>query len=295
VTPHDLTGFEQSMRKIPLADRTIEEYVAIVGRALAAKSPLDYVQSIKEPGSRLMPLAACKRWATFTNNTKLAKILKTYQDELRHHIPPRKERQPFTEDEMAKMVRGVGSAGRTTAEKFALHVLLRTGARSSDICRGVTREVLTLAKANGWIAQIRTKGQRLRKINFVSFEQEINQLLAVKEWNYLFELLAPARTNRPVSNRRGYRVLDLRFKNLCQACKVSLPHITHRCRHTVASRVYGKTKDLMATRNWFGWASTQTAERYSHGAQFEEVDRDVESVLPSFDKPNGKGKKGKKR
>lgn len=294
-TAPDLAGFAAAMRRVNLAERTITEYGGILGRALAATSPLEYIQGIANAGSRLMPLAACQRWAAFTKDAELAAALKAYQGELRHRIPPRKERQPFTAAEMERMTAAVDTAGRSLAERFALKMLLGTGARSSDICSGVSREVLQLAQRNGGKAEIRTKGRRLRMINFSWFASDIKALLAMPGWSSLYELLAPAKEGRPESNKRGYRVLDLRFKALCRASKVSPPHITHRCRHTVASMVYGKTHDLMATRNWFGWASTQTAERYSHGAKFDEVDRTVSEVLPKFDGGTKNGKKGRKR
>lgn len=292
-TPNpNLDAFCESLRKVNLGPRTIEEYRGILTRALAAKTPLDYIQSIEAPGSRLMPLAACTRWAKFSGNAKLAAAIAEYKEELRHRIPPRPERQPFSAAEMDRLRAHINTAGRCPVERFALRVLLRTGARSSDICSGITREVLQTAQRNGGVAQIRTKGQRLRKVNFTFVDAEVKALLATPKWTNLYDLLAPSTDTRECSNKRGYRVLDLRFKALCAECKVSKPWITHRCRHTIAYAVYSKTKDLMAVRNWFGWASTGTAERYSHGAKFEEVDAAVDDVLPDVG-GNGKGKKPK--
>jgi integrase len=295
MTDVDLSGFETMLRrKGTLANRTIEEYTGIVRRALLASSPLEYIQGIENARSRLMPIAACLKWAKFTKNSDLGSALEEYQEELKHRIPPSKDRQPYSAAEMERMVAGVGGAGRDLAERFALKMLLGTGARSSDICSGITREVLQLATRNSGVAEIRTKGQRLRKINFSWFASDMKALLATPGWAFLYELLAPATDDRECSNKRGYRILDLRFKDLCKACKVTPPWITHRCRHTVASMVYSKTHDLMETRNWFGWASTQTAERYSHGATFDAVDKDVSDVLPHF-KDEPKKPKGKKK
>ena len=288
-----IEGYSASMRDDNLGARTIEEYAGIVKRGLAAADPMTYIKSIVNAGSRMMPIAAFQRWAIYTGDAPLAAALAAYKKQLRHRIPPSKDRQPYSPEEMKRMSAGVGAAGRDLPERFALKMLLGTGARSSDICSGITREVLQLAQRNNGVAEIRTKGQRLRKINFSPFASDIKALLAAPGWEYLYELLAPATDTRECSNKRGYRILDLRFKNLCKRCKVTPPWITHRCRHTVASMVYGKTHDLMATRNWFGWASTQTAERYSHGAKFDEIDKDVAGILPHFDEP--KKPKGKKR
>jgi integrase len=288
-----IEGYSASMRDDNLGARTIEEYAGIVKRGLAAADPMTYIKSIANAGSRMMPIAAFQRWAAYTGDVTLAAALADYKKKLRHRIPPSKDRQPYSAAEMERMVAGVGGAGRDLAERFALKMLLGTGARSSDICSGITREVLQLATRNSGVAEIRTKGQRLRKINFSWFASDMKALLATPGWAFLYELLAPATDDRECSNKRGYRILDLRFKDLCKRCKVTPPWITHRCRHTVASMVYSKTHDLMATRNWFGWASTQTAERYSHGATFDAVDKDVSDVLPHFDEP--KKPKGKKR
>ena len=288
-----IEGYASTMRDDNLGARTIEEYSGIVKRGLAAADPMTYIKSIANAGSRMMPIAAFQRWAAYTGDTTLGAALAAYKKKLRHHIPPSKERQAYLPEEMERMASSVGDDGRNLPETFALKMLLGTGARSSDICSGITREVLQLSQRNGGKAEIRTKGNRLRQIDFSPFAKDVKALLSQPGWEYLYELLAPATDDRPCSNKRGYRILDLRFKDLCKACKVSEPHITHRCRHTIASRVYRQTKDLMATRNWFGWASTQTAERYSHGDTFDEINKSVSDVLPHFDEP--KKPKGKKR
>lgn len=276
-----LEGFEAALRDDNLGTRTIEEYRGIVRRGLEAPDPLTYIKGIANLRSRSMPLAAFQHWAKYTKNAELAAELKAHKDSLRHRIPPARERQPFTAEEMGRLASGIDGAGRDLPERFALRVLLRTGARSSDICSGVTREVLQLSMAgNGW-AQIRTKGKRLRRIDFSDFGTEVGDLLSTPGWSSLYELLAPARDGRPCTNKRGYRVLDLRFKTLCAACEVSKPWITHRCRHTLASIVYASTgKNLIETRDFFGWASTQTAERYTHGAQVEDIKKRIAGFLP---------------
>lgn len=291
---HTVDGFRKELLRVSMGARTIEEYCRVVSKVLVEESPLDYIQSIDSPGSRLMPIAACMRWAEYIEDADLYSELKKYRRELKNRIPPTRERYPFSEQEMARMSSKIDSAGKSLAERFSLRVLLQTGARSSDICSGITRDVLYEASRHGWSSQIRTKGKQLRTINFSPFEEDVRRLLAIHEWDHMYELLAPTDEMHECTNKRGYRVLDARFKALCEMCRVSRPHITHRCRHTIASAVYDKTRDLMATRNWFGWSSTATAERYSHGKKFEEVDASIRDILPRVGS-DGDRPKGKKR
>jgi site-specific recombinase XerD len=294
--------FAAALRLENLGERTIEEYVAVVDRwRRHGGTALAYVQSLENPGSRMVPLAALRRWAQAAKAKAKAEAdaaaekaaadtldeLVEYHRKLRRTIPKAPARHEFSSVEAHALARAVEQVTEAPAERFALRLLLRTGARASDVSRGVTRQVLEQALNTG-VAEIRTKGRRTRDIDFSSFKEEIPALLKLPRWQFLYELLAPSRYGFKASVGRGYTVLDHLFKSLCVRAGVSKPWITHRCRHTVASAVYRATKDPKAVVDYMGWSGMGMLDRYLHGETVADISRKVAASLSDGGAPKAK-------
>ncbi len=176
---------------------------------------------------------------------------------------PRPEGEPFTEEEMARILYhcGTGLVAGGLRDRAIILLMLSTGARAD--------EVVTLTEASfKWSGKKRTdekptivrlvgKGDKVRYVRVGrNAAQAVRDYLRVRP-NVEFKTLWV--TQR--MTQMGYSTLDAMLKAVCKEAKVENPKL-HRLRHTFATRFYQKTRDPLALQKRLGHAEAKTTGIY---------------------------------
>lgn len=134
-----------------------------------------------------------------------------------------------------------------------IKVFLNTGLRVSEVCNIKIKDVDMENRS----INVECKGDKQRQVYFTN---ELKKCLktyshAYKPQIYLFE----SKPNKPYSRRNMYEIIQRAYKLL------GIKGMTvHTLRHTVATILYEKTKDILVVKEFLGHQSIESTTIYTH-------------------------------
>ena len=273
----DLTAFEDWLRARGRSSETASEYRAQVRLARAFR-PLTarMVDPALAPNSRRLVGAALRAYAAFTRDAEL----RLQVEEVRL---PRAEavtvKQPLTTLQWHELRRQIAGDGRLKpAMRAALLLICRRGFRAGAVC------AFELSRCRAAVASgtlVFSSKQRVLQYSTVGIRELLGELgaMAAPKVTKVCDLISPkARADRRVVSARHRVWTELRKQATAVGMAAEEMH-PHRLRHTIATEFYRETRDLVALRDYMGWADIKTADRYVTHLRRGELDEIAARVV----------------
>jgi integrase len=273
---------EWLMEEQGLGDRTAHTYYKAVKSMAKRKNMIAALRDDRAASTKHLYWAALKQWAKFSQDEELAQEVDS--PKIRRLAmktgSPAQAIEPYTEEEVntfrTALDRLRGAPGVEPWVWPAVSLMLTLGLRARvDLCR-LTRKSSEEGIRTGRLI-IRTKRDKFRTLPADLVEEELQKLLDIPKWKYLYEVMAPSSID---SESLAYRRLVRVLKQVAELSGLDPATIrSHRFRHTAAMQLYEASgHDIRLVQQFLGHDQLQTTVGYLRLDRTDEMGKFLKAV-----------------
>lgn len=267
-----------------LGDRTAHTYYKAIKSMAKRKSMLAPLREDRAASTKHLYWSALKQWAQFTGDDKLA--AEVASPRIRRLATktgaPAKAIEPYNDDEVELFRTALDSLKDAKGVDPwiwpSLSLMLALGLRAQvDLCR-LAKESAVTGLRTGRLT-IQTKRDKFRTLPAGLVEEELQCLVALPGWKYLYEVIVPEEGS---VNREAlaYRRVNRMIKQIAELCGLDPKEMrSHRFRHTAAMRLYEISgHDLRLVQQFLGHDNINTTAGYLRIDRTAEMGELLETV-----------------